>query len=78
MIERGEGGISFKGLTYKLIASPNTGRVWLDRNLSATQVATTIGDSAAYGDYFPFSSNNDICPADFSVPTEGELADSPP
>jgi hypothetical protein len=58
MIERGEGGISFKGLTYKLIASPNTGRVWLDRNLSATQVATTIGDSAAYGDYFPFSSRN--------------------
>ncbi|VVH66858.1 hypothetical protein BSPLISOX_3156, partial [uncultured Gammaproteobacteria bacterium] len=73
MIERGEGGISFKGLTYKLIASPNTGRVWLDRNLGATKVATT-SDSAAYGDYFPFSSNNDICPADFSVPTEGELA----
>jgi hypothetical protein len=23
---------------------------------------------------FPFSSNNDICPADFSVPTEGELS----
>jgi hypothetical protein len=27
MIERGEGGISYKGITYKLIASPNTGRV---------------------------------------------------
>ncbi|VVH65981.1 hypothetical protein BSPLISOX_2616, partial [uncultured Gammaproteobacteria bacterium] len=74
MIERGEGGISFKGLTYKLIASPNTGRVWLDRNLGATKVADSSTDIPAYGDYFPFSSNNDICPADFSVPTEGELA----
>jgi hypothetical protein len=33
MVERGEGGdgntISFKGLTYKLVTSPDTGRVWL-------------------------------------------------
>jgi hypothetical protein len=47
-------------VTYKLIASPNTGRVWLDRNFGTTQVATTIGDSAAYGDYFPFSSNKAV------------------
>jgi hypothetical protein len=44
MVER-EGGdgntISFKGLTYKLVTSPDTGRVWLDRNLGATQVATS-------------------------------------
>ena len=77
MIERGEGGISFKGLTYKLVASPDTGRVWLDRNLGAIQVATKKDDSAAYGDHYPFSDisgNNDICPAGFGVPTEGELA----
>ncbi|WP_342589271.1 inverse autotransporter beta domain-containing protein [thiotrophic endosymbiont of Bathymodiolus puteoserpentis (Logatchev)] len=77
MIERGEGGISFKGLTYKLVTSPDTGRVWLDRNLGAIQVATKKDDSAAYGDHYPFSDisgNNDICPAGFGVPTEGELA----
>jgi hypothetical protein len=28
----------------------------------------------AYGDYFRFSSNNDICPKGFSVPTRKELA----
>ncbi|CAC9654952.1 hypothetical protein [uncultured Gammaproteobacteria bacterium] len=76
MVER-EGGdgntISFKGLTYKLVTSPDTGRVWLDRNLGATQVATSPNDSAAYGDYYEFG-RDDICPAGFSVPTEGELA----
>jgi hypothetical protein len=46
MIERGE-GISFNGLTYKLVTSPDTGRVWLDRNLGATQVATSPNDSTA-------------------------------
>ena len=50
MIEGGDGNtISFKGLTYKLVTSPDTGRVWLDRNLGATQVATKVDDSAAYG-----------------------------
>jgi hypothetical protein len=29
--------------------------------------------SAAYGDYYEFG-RDDICPAGFSVPTEGELA----
>jgi hypothetical protein len=42
MIERGEGGISFKGLTYKLIASPNTGRVWLDIGVSAAPAAGNL------------------------------------
>ena len=74
MIEGGDGNaISFKGLTYKLVTSPDTGRVWLDRNLGATQVATSPSDSAAYGDYYEFG-RDDICPSGFSVPTEGELA----
>ena len=69
-----EGGkkISFKGLTYGLITSPNTGRVWLDRNLGATKVAESSTDSGAYGDYYQWG-RNDICPVDFSVPTEAEL-----
>jgi hypothetical protein len=33
--------ITFKGLSYTLITSPDTGRIWLDRNLGATRVATS-------------------------------------
>jgi hypothetical protein len=29
----------------------STGRIWMDRNLGATQVATSSQDFAAYGDY---------------------------
>ncbi|SMN17479.1 hypothetical protein CRYPA_1949 [uncultured Candidatus Thioglobus sp.] len=42
--------ITFNSLTYATIQSPDTDRVWLDRNLGATQVATSSTDSAAYGD----------------------------
>jgi hypothetical protein len=66
----GDGGTPL----FCAISSPNTDRFWLDRNLGARQVATTMGDSNAYGDYFRFSSNNDICPKGFSVPTRKELA----
>ena len=60
MIEGGDGNtISFKGLTYKLVTSPDTGRVWLDRNLGATQVATKVDDSAAYGDYYQWGRAKD-------------------
>jgi len=44
------GGI-FNGLEYQLVTSL-TGRVWLDRNLGATQVATSFFDSDAYGDLY--------------------------
>ena len=59
------GGISaftgglFRGLTYALVTSPNTGRVWLDRNLGATQVATSGTDSAAYGDLYQWGRATD-------------------
>lgn len=45
-------GGMFKGLTYQLVVSPDTGRVWLDRNLGATQVATSSTDAASYGDLY--------------------------
>ena len=45
-------GVLFNGLTYQLVTSPDTGRVWLDRNLGATQVATSSTDAASYGDYY--------------------------
>jgi uncharacterized protein (TIGR02145 family) len=47
-----DAGIYFVGNYYLTVTSPDTGRVWLDRNLGATQVATSRTDSAAYGDLY--------------------------
>ena len=44
--------VVFNGLTYQLVTSPDTGRVWLDRNLGATQACTSSTDSACYGDLY--------------------------
>ena len=67
--------ISFKGLTYEQVVSPNTGRVWLDRNLGAAQVATSHNDSAAYGGYLNYetATDNSTCPMGFGLPTKAEL-----
>jgi len=45
-------------VTYGMIKSP-TGRCWMDRNLGATQVATSYNDSAAYGDLFQWGRDDD-------------------
>lgn len=42
--------LSFKDLTYKPV--PNADQCWLDRNLGASQVATTLDDADAYGDLY--------------------------
>jgi uncharacterized protein (TIGR02145 family) len=39
------------GLTYGTVIAED-GRCWLDRNLGATQVATSATDSSAYGGYY--------------------------
>lgn len=36
-----------------------TGEVWMDRNLGASQVATSMTDSAAYGDLYQWGRNTD-------------------
>lgn len=41
-----------KEVVYGIIISPATGKKWLDRNLGATQVATSFDDYKAYGDLF--------------------------
>jgi uncharacterized protein (TIGR02145 family) len=41
---------TFNGVTYKPVAS--SGKCWLDRNLGATQVATSSADAASYGDLY--------------------------
>ena len=44
--------IFINGNEYGYCYNPTTNKVWLDRNLGATQVATTLTDSDAYGDLF--------------------------
>jgi uncharacterized protein (TIGR02145 family) len=44
------GKIITKTWTYGTVSTA-TGRVWMDRNLGATRVATSSTDAAAYGDY---------------------------
>ena len=46
-------------VNYKAITSPYTGKVWLDRNLGATQVCTAFNDSACYGDFYQYGRNTD-------------------
>ncbi len=62
MIENGipafTGGV-FDGLEYKLVLSPDTGRVWLDRNLGARQVCTSSTDAACYGDLYQWGRAKD-------------------
>ena len=37
---------------YGTVVNPVTGKVWLDRNLGSTQVATSSTDAASYGDLY--------------------------
>jgi uncharacterized protein (TIGR02145 family) len=46
------------GLIYNSVAGPD-GRCWLDRNLGATQVATSATDSNAYGSLFQWGRGAD-------------------
>lgn len=40
---------TFWGADVPMILSPATNKIWMDRNLGATQVATASNDAAAYG-----------------------------
>ena len=44
--------IAWKGKSYGQVISPFTAKVWLDRNLGASRVATAYNDSQSYGDYY--------------------------
>jgi hypothetical protein len=41
------------------VTNPTTGRTWMDRNLGASQVATSSTDAAAYGDLYQWGRGND-------------------
>jgi len=51
--------IIHNGTTYGTVTSPYTGKVWLDRNLGASQVCTSSTDTACYGDYYQWGRNYD-------------------
>jgi len=51
--------ITHNGTTYGTVTSPYTGKIWLDRNLGATQVCTSFDDVACYGDYYQWGRNAD-------------------
>lgn len=53
------GEINHGGKTYGAVYNPATGRCWLDRNLGATQVATSSTDEDAYGDLFQWGRGDD-------------------
>jgi len=44
---------------YGTVVNPITGKVWLDRNLGAIQVATSSTDFASYGDLYQWGRNAD-------------------
>ena len=52
-------GSTFKGKIYETVTSPDTGRVWLDRNLGATRVCTSSTDSSCYGHLYQWGRNDD-------------------
>ena len=41
------------------VISPTTGKTWMDRNLGATQVATSSTDAASYGDLYQWGRGTD-------------------
>ncbi len=44
--------------TFNEVVSPTT-RIWMDRNLGASRVATSIGDALSYGDYYQWGRGAD-------------------
>lgn len=54
-----QSGDTWNGLVYETVTSPYTGRVWLDRNLGASQVCTDLNDTACYGDYYQWGRKSD-------------------
>lgn len=51
--------VTHNGTIYGGVVSPFTGKVWLDRNLGASQVCTALDDSACYGDYYQWGRPHD-------------------
>ena len=51
--------IVHNGIHYGSVISPYTDRVWLDRNLGASELCKTIDDAKCYGDYYQWGRSSD-------------------
>ena len=51
--------ITHNGVNYLEVTSPYTQKVWLDRNLGASQACTDLNDTACYGDHYQLGRNTD-------------------
>lgn len=51
--------ITHNGISYNAVTSPYTSRIWLDRNLGASQVCAEKNDELCYGDYYQWGRNTD-------------------
>ena len=47
------------GISYNTITSETTGKVWLDRNLGASQVCKSLNDKDCYGGYYQWGRPTD-------------------
>jgi len=47
------------GKPIPIVTNPATGRIWMDRNLGASQVTTSSTDTAAYGDLYQWGRLSD-------------------
>ncbi|HUX97316.1 MAG TPA: FISUMP domain-containing protein [Bacteroidales bacterium] len=47
------------GMGTNDVYNPRTGKIWMDRNLGATQVATSSTDAASYGDLYQWGRGTD-------------------
>jgi len=46
-------------IEYLTVNSPDTGKIWLDRNLGGSQVCTSSTDSSCYGNLYQWGRNDD-------------------
>lgn len=53
------GFILTKPWSYGTVTSPYTSKIWMDRNLGATQAATGVNDVASYGDLYQWGRATD-------------------
>jgi len=51
--------INHNGFDYCPVASPDTAKIWLDKNLGAAQVCNDPEDTACYGDYYQWGRDFD-------------------
>ena len=51
--------ISHNNVDYSTLTSSTTGRIWLDRNIGASQSCISSTDSKCYGDYYQWGRDSD-------------------